>query len=92
MAARRFLYIIAGLIMLTVAAAIGWNLLQDRLMRAAFVPTVEFTPAPPSTDPTPSDPPTSSDPEPTPTGPSPSDPGGSPSPSDDGGDPSPSTS
>jgi hypothetical protein len=37
--------------MLTVAAALGWNLLQDRLMRAAFVPSVEFAPAPPSTDP-----------------------------------------
>lgn len=51
MAARRFLFIIAGLIMLTVAAALGWNLFQDQLMRAAFVPSVEFTPAPPSTDP-----------------------------------------
>lgn len=42
MAARRFLYIIAGLIMLTVAGALGWNLFQDRLMRVAFVPSVPF--------------------------------------------------
>ena len=42
--ARRFLYVIAGLIMLTLAAAIGWNLFQDRLMRATFVPDVAFTP------------------------------------------------
>lgn len=49
MAARRFLYLIAGLIMLTVAAALGWNLFQDQLMRAAFVPSVDFTPAPAST-------------------------------------------
>ncbi|HWL47682.1 MAG TPA: DUF3089 domain-containing protein, partial [Sphingomonadaceae bacterium] len=30
--------------MLTLAAAIGWNLFQDRLMRATFVPDVAFTP------------------------------------------------
>lgn len=51
MAARRFLYVVAGLIMLTVAAALGWNLFQDQLMRAAFVPNVEFAPAPASTAP-----------------------------------------
>lgn len=44
MPARRFLYVIAGLIMLTLAAALGWNLFQDRLMRATFVPTIAFTP------------------------------------------------
>lgn len=42
--ARRFLYVIAGLIVLTLAAAIGWNLFQDRIMRAAFVPSVAFAP------------------------------------------------
>ena len=42
MLARRFLYIIAGLIVLTLAAGIGWNLFQDQLLRLAFVPTVRF--------------------------------------------------
>ncbi|SFR81630.1 DUF3089 domain-containing protein [Sphingomonas jatrophae] len=46
MAARRFLYVIAGLVMLTLAAAIGWNLFQDQLMRAAFVPSAPFKPLP----------------------------------------------
>ena len=41
-AARRFLYVIAGLIMLTLAAALGWNLFEDQLMRAAFVPSAPF--------------------------------------------------
>ena len=51
MAARRFLYVIAGLIMLTLGAALGWNMFQDQIMRAAFVPSVDFAPAPPATDP-----------------------------------------
>lgn len=42
LAARRFLYVIAGLIMLTLAAAIGWNIFQDQLMRVAFVPGGPF--------------------------------------------------
>lgn len=42
LAARRFLYVIAGLIMLTLAAAIGWNIFQDQIMRAAFVPGRPF--------------------------------------------------
>ena len=42
--ARKFLYVIAGLIMLTLAAAIGWNIFQDQLMRMAFVPSVGFSP------------------------------------------------
>lgn len=42
MLARRFLYIIAGLIVLTLAAGIGWNLFQDQLLRLAFVPSVRF--------------------------------------------------
>lgn len=46
MAARRFLYVIAVLIVLVVAAGIGWSLFQDRLLRATFVPTVRFA-APP---------------------------------------------
>ena len=46
MAARRFLYVIAGLIMLTLAGAIGWSLFQDRLMRMAFVPSAPFAPLP----------------------------------------------
>ncbi|MET0269197.1 MAG: DUF3089 domain-containing protein [Sphingomonas sp.] len=40
--ARKFLYVIAGVIMLVLAAAIGWNLFQDRIMRAAFVPGAPF--------------------------------------------------
>lgn len=42
MLARRFLYIIAGLIVLTLAAGIGWNLFQDQLIRLTFVPNVRF--------------------------------------------------
>lgn len=42
MLARRFLYIIAGLIVLTLATGIGWNLFQDQLMRLAFVPNGRF--------------------------------------------------
>ena len=45
MLARRFLYIIAGLIVLTLMAGIGWNLFQDQLMRLAFVPDGRFNPA-----------------------------------------------
>ncbi len=40
--ARKFLYVIAGFIVLTLSAAIGWNLFQDRIMRAAFVPSTPF--------------------------------------------------
>jgi len=40
--ARRFLYIIAGLIVLTLAAGIGWNLFQEQLLRLAFVPGGRF--------------------------------------------------
>jgi hypothetical protein len=46
--ARRFLYVIAGLIMLTLAAGIGWNLFQDQLMRLAFVPSIAFKPSDPA--------------------------------------------
>lgn len=44
MLARRFLYLIAGLIVLTLAAGIGWTLFQDQLLRFAFVPTARFSP------------------------------------------------
>src|SRR5687768_285786 len=37
--------------MLTIAGALGWNLFQDQMMRAAFVPAVKFAPAPASTSP-----------------------------------------
>ena len=46
MLARRFLYVIASLVMLTLAAAIGWNLFQDQIMRAALVPSAGFAPLP----------------------------------------------
>lgn len=42
MLARRFLYVIAGLIVLTLAAGIGWSLFQDQLFRLAFVPGGSF--------------------------------------------------
>jgi hypothetical protein len=51
MLARRFLYLIAFLVALVLAAAIAWNLMQDRLVRMAFVPTVAFAPMPDSTRP-----------------------------------------
>lgn len=44
MLARRFLYVIAGLIVLGLAAGIGWNLFQDQLLRLAFVPNGSFDP------------------------------------------------
>lgn len=46
--ARKFLYVIAALIVLVLAAAIGWNLFQDRIMRAAFVPSTPFAAPPPA--------------------------------------------
>ena len=42
--ARRFLYVIAGLIMLGLAGAFGWTLFRDELMRVAFTPSVAFSP------------------------------------------------
>jgi len=42
LAVRRFLYVIAALILLAFAAGIVWTLFQDRLLRAAFVPTTAF--------------------------------------------------
>ncbi|NIJ07991.1 hypothetical protein FHS31_001601 [Sphingomonas vulcanisoli] len=40
--ARKFLYVIAALIMLTLAGGIGWNLFQDQIMRWTFVPSGAF--------------------------------------------------
>ena len=48
MAARRFLYVIAAIVLLILAFGIGWSLFQGRLMRAAFVPAVRFAPPPPA--------------------------------------------
>lgn len=42
MLARPFLYLIAGLIVLTIAAGFGWTLFQDQLLRFAFVPNGRF--------------------------------------------------
>ncbi|WP_442681466.1 DUF3089 domain-containing protein [Sphingomonas sp. ASY06-1R] len=46
MLARRFLYIIAALIILVLAIGLGWSLMKDRLMRMAFVPDVAFSALP----------------------------------------------
>ncbi|WP_420138179.1 DUF3089 domain-containing protein [Sphingomonas sp.] len=51
MLARRFLYIIAALIVLVLAVGLGWSLMQDRLMRMAFVPDVAFSALPDATAP-----------------------------------------
>jgi len=51
MFARRFLYIIAVLIVIVVGARIFWDAASDRLMRMAFMPTVAFAPLPEATAP-----------------------------------------
>ena len=51
MLARRFLYVIAVLIVIAVAVRIGWDAASDRLMRLAFMPHVAFAPLPDSTAP-----------------------------------------
>jgi hypothetical protein len=51
MLARRFLYVIAFLIALVLGVGIAWNLMQDRLLRIAFVPSSAFAPMPASTAP-----------------------------------------
>ena len=51
MLARRFLIAIVVVIALVLAAGIGWSLFQDRLLRAAFVPPVAYTPMPDATAP-----------------------------------------
>ncbi|MBV9842061.1 MAG: DUF3089 domain-containing protein [Sphingomonadaceae bacterium] len=42
--ARRFLYVIAGLIMLALVGALGWDLFRTQIMRAAFTPATSFRP------------------------------------------------
>jgi hypothetical protein len=51
MLARRFLYLIAVLIVLILALGMTWTLMQDRLMRMAFVPSGAFAAMPSSTAP-----------------------------------------
>ena len=46
MLARRFLWVIAGLIVLTIAAALAYRLFGEQLMRAAMVPSVSFADSP----------------------------------------------
>ncbi len=45
MLARRFLFIVAGLIVLVIIAALAYRLVGTDLMRTAMVPTVAFEPA-----------------------------------------------
>lgn len=45
--ARKFLIIIAVIIVLILAGGIGWSLFSERLMRFAMVPRVQFTPPTP---------------------------------------------
>ena len=40
--ARKFLYVVACLIVLTIAAAFAWRLYGDRIVSAYFVPTAQF--------------------------------------------------
>ena len=42
MLARRFLWVVAGLIVLLLAAALAYRLFEDRLLKLAMVPTVAF--------------------------------------------------
>lgn len=51
MLARRFLYVIAALIVVILAIGLTWTLAQDRLMKMAFVPSGAFVPMPASTAP-----------------------------------------
>ncbi|TRW13974.1 DUF3089 domain-containing protein [Glacieibacterium frigidum] len=46
MLARRFLYIVAAVIVLVIAGAFAWALFGNQLLRAALVPTVEFAASP----------------------------------------------
>ena len=47
MLARRFLWLIAIVIILVIAGAAGYRVFGDQLLRAALVPTAEFVPPPP---------------------------------------------
>ena len=42
MPARRFLYVIAGLIVLLLVGALGYRLFEERLFKLAMVPTISF--------------------------------------------------
>ena len=42
MLARRFLWIVAGIVVLVLIAALGYRLFERQLLKAAMVPTVEF--------------------------------------------------
>ena len=42
MLARRFLWVVAGVIVLVLLAALGYRLFEKQLLRTAMVPTVEF--------------------------------------------------
>lgn len=45
---RKFLYAVAAMIVLVLAGALAYRLAGDRLIRAALVPTADFTPLPPA--------------------------------------------
>ncbi len=51
MLARRFLWVIAILVMLVIAAAFAYAIFGDRLIRAALVPTTAFVAPPPASAP-----------------------------------------
>jgi len=51
MLARRFLYIVAALIVLVLGIGITWSLFSDRLMRGYFVPAAPYRPLPDATAP-----------------------------------------
>jgi hypothetical protein len=51
MFARRFLYVIAILIVLVLGIGLTWSLMQDRLLRMALMPKVAFVPLPDTTAP-----------------------------------------
>lgn len=46
--ARKFLYVIAGLVALVLVFAISWQLFSRQMMQIAFVPSEEFKPPPPA--------------------------------------------
>jgi hypothetical protein len=51
MAARRFLWVIAIIVMLVLVAGIAWSLFNQQIMRAALVPTESFEESPKAPDP-----------------------------------------
>ncbi|HEY5723439.1 MAG TPA: DUF3089 domain-containing protein [Allosphingosinicella sp.] len=48
--ARRFLWVVAGLVVLVLIAALGYRLFGTELMRMAMVPTAQFEAAPPAAE------------------------------------------